>query len=831
MKSILSSLAFAALICAACTQGEPCSEQLLSDGWKLSSGDITVNATVPSTVMGALRESGRYADILEAQNYDEADKTIFDQPWTYSLKFKASQPAGSHSELVFDGLNYYADIVLNGVKIASSDTTFGTFNVRRYDVTDILKASNMLEVTVSRAQSGDLNLGFVDWNPRPLDENMGIFREVRLITNAGVAVKDTYVATDLDLDGYKTADVKVSTFLTNMSGKDVNVEVKAKVEDNEFGGQFQLAAGEAKTVCLDPLRINNPRVWWCQGLGDPEMYELDMDVYVDGVKTASQTVPFGVRTITSKLDDEHFRTFTLNGKDVLIKGAGWTDDIFLQDTHESLERQIRYVKDMNMNLVRFEGFWGKDQYVYDLCDRYGLLAMVGFSCQWEWEDYCGLPESDYGCINSEKDIKLAASYFEDMVKWLRNHPAIICWVSGSDRFPTPELESKYLSMLDQCDYRPYVNSAKNLYSQLSGWSGTKMEGPYEYVGPSYWYTDTEAGGAFGFNTETGIGAQLPLLESAKKFIPEDELWPMGPSWNAHCTHSSSAMNKLDVLTNIINNKYGEADNLEDYLNRAYAVDYDGTRAMFEAFRVNIPRATGIVQWMLNSAWPSLYWQMYDWYGVPVASYYSVKNACEPVQLIYNYGDRNVYAVNETGAAVTVNAKIDVYDADSKSVCSIEKSIEVADRAPVKVADLTKELSGSGHFLFLSLDATGKTAHNYYAIPAKEDTFNFNKTNWYITPITEYADLSFVSALADAEVEMSESRETKDGKTVITVTLENKSDVVAYQYILTAKDAAGEIIVPSFWSDNFVSIAPHKSMTLTCTLDGNVDAKVEIRGLN
>ncbi len=805
----------------------------LSEGWTLSSGNIKVGVTVPSTVMGGLRESGMYQDLLEGENYRAADKSIFDEPWTYTLNFKASKCKGGHAELVFDGISYYADIFLNGVQIASSDTTAGAFNVRRYDVSDIIKGSNKLVVKVGRAQNSDLNMGFVDWNPRPLDESMGIFRDVWLVTNAGAGMKDTYVSTDLDLEAYSTADVRISTSLTNFTAEEKVLEVRGKIEDKEFTQNFTLAAGESGVYALEPVRIDNPRVWWCAGLGNPEMYELQLDVYVDGVKSASQIVPFGIRTITSKLDNENFRTFVLNGKEVLIKGAGWTDDIFLQNTHESLEREIRYVKDMNLNTVRFEGVWGKDQYVYDLCDRYGLLAIVGFSCQWEWEDYCGLPNNEYGCINEEKDINLASSYFVDMVTWLRNHPSIIAWMTGSDRYPNPALETKYLATLSSVDpTRPYVNSAKNLRSPLSGWSGTKMAGPYEYVGPAYWYTDTENGGAFGFNTETGIGAQLPLIESIRKFIPEDQLWPMGSAWSAHCTASSSAMNTLDVLTEVINNKYGEAEDLEDYLNKAYAVDYDGTRAMFESFRVNIPRSTGIVQWMLNSAWPSLYWQLYDWYGAPVASYYSVKKACEPVQLIYNNGNGCVYAVNETGKTVSAKTAVDIYGADSKHVARIENEIELADRKPVKVASVSPSGKSEGMFLFLSVEADGKTYTNWYAVPAQEDVFDFSDTDWMITPITRYADLKFVSALPEVELGISESRSVENGRTVVTVELSNDSDYVSYQNIVLLKDAEGEIVLPSFWSDNFVSIAPHSKMTLVCELDGSAEGSVvEVRGFN
>ena len=154
------------------------------------------------------------------------------------------------------------------------------------------------------------------------------------------------------------------------------------------------------------------------------------------------------------------------------------------------------------------------------------------------------------------------------------------------------------------------------------------------------------GGAYGFNTETGIGLNIPQSESVRRMVGEDHLWPTDKNWNVHCTASTSDMNSTNVAMEVATGMYGEPQGFEDFMRKAHALDYDGTRAMYEAFRCNVPTATGIVQWMLNSAWPSMYWQLYDWYMVPTAGYFGTKKACEPVQLVFNYGDRCVWAVND-----------------------------------------------------------------------------------------------------------------------------------------------------------------------------------------
>ena len=364
-------------------------------------------ATVPSTVAGVLSEAGRFGDdLLEGLNYKEADKSVFDNVWTYTTTLYGKPAKGNHAELIFDGLNYYADIFLNGKQIASSDTTAGMFIRRAYDVTELLKGKNKLEVKLRRAQKGDLNHGFVDWNPRPLDESMGIVRPVTLHTTGALSIEDVFVIPDLDVEHFATADLTVRVTLRNLEARPVEGSLELSVNDPHGKAPgtagtvaVSLEAGETKTVTLTPaesalLHIEKPEVWWSYDLGEPNMYRLDVEARVAGNVSDKGGADFGIRKIESRLTAENYRQFTLNGKDILLKGAGWTDDLFLRDTPESIRQQVDYVKDMNLNCIRFENIWGKDDLVYDLCDRLGVLALVGWSCQWEWENYCGLPETD-----------------------------------------------------------------------------------------------------------------------------------------------------------------------------------------------------------------------------------------------------------------------------------------------------------------------------------------------------------------------------------------------------------------------------------------------------
>lgn len=844
----LNAFLFSACCFVACNDdgGGVARKTVLADGWQIQSSakvnnasgellstnkvviDGWYRATVPSTVMGVLTADGQYPGLLEGENYKTIDRTPFDVPWWYRKVF--ALPAlrtGEHVSLSFDGVSYSANVWLNGKQIVSRDSLYGPFRQFTIDITPYVQTENVLAVEVFRAQPGDPNIGFVDWNPRPADESMGIFREVYTTVTGAVAMAHTAVRTKVNTETLKEAWLTVETQLTNHSAEAVEGELMGKIEQAEFTLPVSLQPGETKTVSITPeqakaLHLTSPRLWWCNGLGTPEMYQLDLKFNVGSRLSDATTVDFGVREIKDYFTLEGHRGFLLNGKPVLVRSAGWTDDIFLRDTPETNETQVQYVKDMNLNSIRFENIWGTSQNIYDLCDRYGLLALVGWSCHWEWEPYLGSACDEYGGIKTEEQMNLIARSLRDQVLWLRNHPSIIAWFVGSDMTPRPELEKKYMAFLPKIDNRPYVSAAKTMFSELTGPSGMKMNGPYEYVGPNYWYIDTLNGGAFGFNTETGIGAQLPVIESIRKMIPADKLWPMNPdAWNYHCTTSTTAMNSLDVLTQTINAKYGTATDLNDYLKKADLLNYEGTRAMFEAFRVSTPRATGIVQWMLNSAWSSFYWQLYDHYLVPTAAYYAVRKANAPQQLVYNYKDGAAYLVSESPEAVSLTGKYRLYGLDSQLIQEKELALKAASGEVVKAFDIPTVKDNA--FLFLTLtDGHGKPlADNLYCLSVNEDEYDWEKTNWVHTPLKSAADFKQLSALPGAECEISASVTSGKDAEVIEVDLGNTTSCIAFFTRLSLKDEQGELLRPVFWEDNYITLLPGEKRVLKCTVPNAV----------
>ena len=790
--------------------------------WQLQVGDKWVPAQVPSTIMGVLTTNGIEPEALTAEDYAKIDKQQFEKGWKYRATFNMPDlKEGEHALLDFDGICYRANVWLNGQQIADSQEMVGSFRQFEYDVTKQIANNNELTVEVFRALPGEPNIGFADWNPRPADESMGIYREVRVKTCGNVAISHSAVRSRVNTETLDEAWLTVATELKNLSDEPVTGTLQGTADGQPFSCEVTLDAGEHRRLALpEEIHIDHPRLWWCHNMGEPELCNLHVAFVENNKVSDSEDVRFGIREIHSYLTEEGYRGFTLNGKKVLLRGAGWTDDIYLRDTPESNRLQLEYVRDMNMNTVRLEGFWGTSQNLYDLCDELGLFILVGWSCHWEWEDYLGSHcEEPYGGILSGEQIDIVAKSFEDQVMWLRYHPSIIGWFVGSDMLPKPELEARYQQFLSQEDDRDYLISAKDQKSELSGPSGTKMAGPYEYVGPSYWYLPEAPGGGFGFNTETGIGAQLPVKESLEKMLGK-QLWPIDDRWNPFCTVSAADMNSLKQLNEVIHERFGDAKDIDEYLYRADMLNYESTKAMFESFRAHWPHTTGIIQWMLNGARPGIYWQLYDYYKQPNAAYYGVKKGNAPVQLIYDYYAKAVYAVNETLQPANVKASMKLLKDGQTTEDS--QQVEIASGTVVKVFDI--DTTGApAAFLFLKLTDGdgGEVATNEYFLPSGNDSYDWAKTTWVNTPITQYASYAMLDSLCTKDCEVSVKPKAEG---LYEVSVSNPSDKVAFMIRLAARDQNGKLICPAYWSDNYFSLAPGDSRTVTCKIpsqSGNV----------
>jgi exo-1,4-beta-D-glucosaminidase len=493
-----------------------------------------------------------------------------------------------------------------------------------------------------------------------------------------------------------------------------------------------------------------------------------------------------------------------------------------------------------LNTIRLEGIWGSSQRLYDLADENGLLIMAGWSCQWEWVDYLGTKCDDFGGFKSEADMTLATNYLHDQVLWLRNHPSIFVWVLGSDKLPRPELETKYDSLLADIDpTRPKLKTCGDDGSKISGPSAVKMNGPYDYVTPDYWYLDRKNGGAFGFNTETGPGPQPPPLETLQRMIPVDQLWPIGDTWNFHCGRNE--FGQMKRYLNAFTNRYGAVAGVGEFAFKSQAANYEAIRPMYEAFAVNLPHTTGLIQWMLNPSWPKMYWQLYDYYLVPGGAFFGAKKGAAPVAVIYNYGDRGIYLVNQTEKTFgNYRTTITVYDLNSKKILEQTVTNSSAAYGSQKIFDLSA-LAPETPVYFLDLRALGDSgpeaaANNFYWLSTKPDVLDEANSEWFVTPNKSFADFTALNHLPAAKVQAHISFKAhapfETDKSGAEVTLTNTGDTLAFFIEMKiVGNRSQQSLTPVFWDDNYVSLPPHSTRHFHVDFSGAETPELKLQGWN
>jgi len=819
-------------------------------------------AAVPSTVLATLVKNKVFVDPFLGTNLQDIPTEQFEKPWWYRTEFDVTDDdANKDALLEFDGVNYSANVWLNGTCIATQEEITGTYRQFQLKVSEhIVTGRNVLAVEITPPRPGDFSVGFVDWNPWPPDGNMGIFRDVRLRFVAGVSIEKPFVQTDVKLETLDEARLTVTAELANQTGETRTGTLHGRIGTIVFQQQVTLPAAETETFEFSPetfsqLTIQNPELWWPNNLGEPVLHELTLEFKIDDVVSDHTQTTFGIRDVQDYLTEDGHRGYKINGKKVLIKGGGWADDIFLSDTPRTLEAQVKYAKHMNLNCIRLEGFWGNDHTLYDLCDQHGMLMMVGWSCHWEHEEHLGKPVDErFGGVFTPEDIALIAQSWEDQVIWLRNHPSIFVWTIASDKVPKPELEQEYVKTFAKYDStRPYLNStggvgsdqniigSEEVISEISGPSGVKMLGPYAYTPPVYWYTDTQLGGAYGFNTETGPGAQVPPLESIKRMIPEEHLWPIDEVWYFHCGRHS--FGTLERYQKAIDERFGSPDNVEEFAQLAQVLNYELMRPMFEAFQTNKDKATGLIQWMLNSAWPEMYWQLYNHDLMPTGAFYAARKACEPTHLLYNYGDNGIYFINDLpDSADGLTASIRIFDINANVLHEqqIDISAEPDSSALVCILPDISTLTATW-FLDLRLlkqDGT-EVGNNFYWLSTKPDVLDYEAETgaWqFYTPSKEYADFKLLKELPPIELDVQCNYRTQGDTTTATVELKNGSSQIAFfNELVLCGTKSGDTILPVFWEDNYISLPPNETRTIEATFAvgdlGDDSPQLKLNGWN
>ena len=851
-----------------------------------------------------------------------APNAPYNVPWWFRTEFTPDLKAGQNATLEVRGIMGKADLWVNGVLLADQTVLQGSEPEYTFDITSLVKpGANALALKLYPNNPGTmLNQDFNDWTQTARDQNTGVKYPVRLHISNTFLLTDVHV-NQANADDLSSSDLTVKGTVKNTSATAQSGAVDARITKPGGGDQatlhttVDLAAGETKTVTFAPVHVDHPQLWWPYQMGDQPLYGLSMDVSQAGVSSDSKASTFGIRTVKTWLSAPGTkawggsRWFSVNGKPFVFRGGGMMDqDMFLRYSKERLGHEISLIKTMGLNGLRLEGDDQPDSF-YDEMDKAGLIVYGGYLCCNYWES-----------PNSWTDKDHQTNYLTALAlgRQQRNHPSV-AFFSWSDNVPSAREEAGARQGFADADFDiPLMASAEYKSTPTLGMSGMK-EGPYNWFPPSYAYSlncsgSTGAntctsgsfvnrGGAWGFETEASPGSTVPTKDSLDRFMPPAAQTSMITSPNLRLFNSGrgaqdsgtsySSFQHIGVLATAVCRRYGtwtaapvtcptnppgatnlysNSPNINDFVRKGQALNYESTRAQFEAYidhstRTDSP-STGLVYWMMNKPMPSLLWNLYNYDYDQSGTYFGAKKANAPLHVYYSYaapendpGNRMVNVANLTGRAqtgITVTAR--TYDMtgkvlDTKDAWNINLPSQGVMNSLFSVPNPTLPDVGGvpqrTYFLELLLKrGTQVIDRNVYWLSTVNDVPAYTGNAY--PNLTTYGDLRNLQTPAQDPINGLLATTTVDScavthpqaglpdgqDTATDVTLTNKSGTLAFLVRVDVRKGAGTTaaagdnqIRPANYSDNFVTLWPGQSQTVTETYKAAGTTVVTVGGHN
>lgn len=851
----------------------------LQTGWriisaqKVSAGDADVSKPaydesrwhviprMPATVLQALQDAGVYSDLYAGMNLNQkVPPDLWRQDWWYRTTFDA--PEAEVYSLIFSGINYRADVWLNGHLVADKNHVVGMYNSFEFIVSQLILPGkeNVLavKVTPERKLAGvdgvELADSWLDWiNWKYLgyhdparhidisfvpDRNAGVWKKVFLSTTGKVLVRNPYVVTDLPLPATSPASLTVYCDLRNGVSTSVSGTLHGEISRPGkpaivFRQDVTLAAEETKEVVFAPetyaqLTVRDPDLWWPYEWGEPSLYQLKLEFKVDGQASDSSTTNFGIRKVTQHRDsDNDFPKvgtggnfyLKLNGRDFLIRGGCYTPDLLFKNEPDRDRAMIAYSKDMGMNMLRWE-LKIADDTMLDRSDREGLPAMQGWMCCMQWEKWNQWDAEDHW---------VALASLRARIRSLRQHPAALIWANGSDGRAPDDVRSQYHQILKELHWQnAVVDTVSNFEKDAGGhtlWDGVHMLGPYSWRPPYYWFNG-QFPAAQGSCAEQGDNESIPPFESLKKFIPADKLWPVNEYWYYHAG-ANRGNSTLETIQKAIEKRYGKPAGAEDFCKKAQLAHYENTRAQFETFAAGgWANHKMSLYWMLNSQWPSFFGHLIDAYLKPGGAYFGAKKGLRPLTIVFDYyatGDRrtaHIRVVNTTAEARRgLKAKVEFHNLDGSVKFSKELTdLSIGPMAREEILAIPRvEGVSSTYFVrcqLSSADGTPMVDNLYWQSTTDDDIGGPQNETAFILKQVTWADFTALNTMPTAEVEISGSVKPAGDESRASITITNRSSHVAFfMRAEVTRGPDGEEVLPITYEDNYITLFPSETRTL------------------
>jgi exo-1,4-beta-D-glucosaminidase len=790
----------------------------------------------------------------------------FSVPWWWRADFTANLASGQVATLIVNGVVGSANIWVNGTEVATSSTVTGAYTRFTFNLTNLaIAGTNSLAIEVNPNNPASLyTLDNVDWTQIPPDNNTGIQFPVQLQVDGAFAVGNSHV-NQSDAADLSSAALTVKTDVTNYTSTAQTATVTATITPPNSGTPITVnqnvtvPANTTQTVSFTPasfpsLTITSPQVWWPYQMGAQPLYTLGVTVAQGSTQFNSTSETFGIRTVTSYLTGSNAiepsgaRAFKINGVPIVIRGGGYDPNLFLHYSAADTARQIALMKAMGVNAIRLEGHIMPADWFQQM-DAAGILVNGGFQCCDAWEVSGSLTQAQLNVLqNSAQTIGTN----------LRNHPSVFSF-QWSDNQPTSQQEQVSIAGFQAADFypqTPLIASAEYKSTTTLGASGEK-EGPYDWVPPNYWYdtthlgsdtTVTNAGGAWGYDSEESAGDTVPTLDSLNRFMSASDLshlWQNTKFNQYHLNYeprckTGYSFGTLCHFDTALSSRYGSWSSLARYVEEAQAQDYENTRAQFEAFidhANNTPLpSTGTIYWQMNKGWPSLLWTLYGSDGDQAGSYFGVQEANRPLHALYALDNGTVTLDNLGGSSqsgLSVESKVyslagTVLDDQTAS------GITLASQQVLTKVLTPKVPTGNPiqvYFVELLLKQGGTLIdRNVYWLSTQPDVVNWTKTLGQPQgTLSQYANLQALQTLPQSSISATASTASQSGPdgmdraTTVTITNTSSSTVAFLLRADVRRGTAGgqelsgdNELQSSIWQGNDITLFPGESQTLTVT---------------